>query len=192
VVITSAANCQSEPIAPVTIEMSGPATPVGAGYTVTNAFSDDQVITIEVEGYGSYEYSIDGGPWQTDNVFTGVAPGPHDVQVRDTATDNPCQGPQFNITLEDISTIDYPNFFTPNGDGIHDTWNIIGLGDQAAARIYIFDRYGKLVKQISSDGEGWDGTYNGTPLPSTDYWFSVQYVEEGVNKEFKAHFTMKR
>jgi gliding motility-associated-like protein len=192
VVITSAAYCQSEPIAPVTIEMSGPATPVGAGYTVTNAFSDNQVITIAVEGYGSYEYSIDGGPWQTDNVFTGVAPGPHDVQVRDTATDNPCQGPQFNITLEDISTIDYPNFFTPNGDGIHDTWNIIGLGDQAAARIYIFDRYGKLIKQISSDGEGWDGTYNGTPLPSTDYWFSVQYVEDGVNKEFKAHFTMKR
>nr|WP_291128526.1 T9SS type B sorting domain-containing protein [Flavobacterium sp. UBA7682] len=56
----------------------------------------------------------------------------------------------------------------------------------------MFDRYGKLLKQISSAGDGWDGTYNGQPLPSTDYWFTVDYPEQGGMKQFKAHFSLKR
>jgi len=89
--------------------------------------------------------------------------------------------------------IDYPRFITPNQDGYHDTWNIIGIatGDPTA-KIYIFDRFGKLIKQISPLGEGWDGTYNGNPLPSSDYWFRVEYTEDDIQKEFKGHFTLKR
>ncbi|MGV7107808.1 T9SS type B sorting domain-containing protein, partial [Flavobacterium sp. U410] len=64
--------------------------------------------------------------------------------------------------------------------------------DQNTTKLYIFDRYGKLVKQISPNGNGWDGTYNGRQLPSTDYWFSLQYEENGVAKEFRAHFSLKR
>ncbi|WP_395634167.1 T9SS type B sorting domain-containing protein, partial [Flavobacterium sp.] len=55
-----------------------------------------------------------------------------------------------------------------------------------------FDRYGKLLKQLSASGDGWDGTYNGQPLPSTDYWFTVDYPENGLMKQFKAHFSLKR
>ncbi|MFC6095016.1 T9SS type B sorting domain-containing protein [Flavobacterium qiangtangense] len=42
------------------------------------------------------------------------------------------------------------------------------------------------------DSQGWDGTMNGSPLPSTDYWFRVEFSEQGVAKEFKAHFSLKR
>ena len=89
--------------------------------------------------------------------------------------------------------IDYPKYFTPNGDGYNDTWNITGL-NQPDAKLYIFDRYGKLLKQISATdaSNGWDGTYNGNQMPSTDYWFSLQYTENNVAKEFKAHFALKR
>jgi gliding motility-associated-like protein len=59
-------------------------------------------------------------------------------------------------------------------------------------KVYIFDRYGKLLKQIISRAKGWDGTYNGQPLPATDYWFTVDYVEQNVPKQFKAHFSLKR
>ncbi|WP_146743712.1 T9SS type B sorting domain-containing protein, partial [Aequorivita sp. CIP111184] len=41
-------------------------------------------------------------------------------------------------------------------------------------------------------GQGWDGTYGGSPLPSSDYWFRIEYTEEGQTKEFKGHFTLKR
>ncbi|ESU20946.1 hypothetical protein FEDK69T_27300 [Flavobacterium enshiense DK69] len=90
-------------------------------------------------------------------------------------------------------TIGYPRFFTPNGDGYNDTWNIWSLSnDQPNAEIHIFDRYGKLVKQIVPGGNGWDGLFNGQTLPSTDYWFTVKYKENGAEKIFKAHFSMKR
>jgi gliding motility-associated-like protein len=49
-----------------------------------------------------------------------------------------------------------------------------------------------LIKQITPQGQGWDGTFNGNPLPSTDYWFTVEYLEATTTKEFKAHFTLKR
>ena len=69
---------------------------------------------------------------------------------------------------------------------------MIGLENQHNARLYIFDRYGKLLKQLSTSGDGWDGTYNGYILPSTDYWFKVEYLEQSQWKEFKAHFSLKR
>uniref|UniRef100_UPI0037510271 T9SS type B sorting domain-containing protein n=1 Tax=Flavobacterium sp. TaxID=239 RepID=UPI0037510271 len=84
------------------------------------------------------------------------------------------------------------HYFTPNGDGYHDSWNIVGLANQPNAKIYIFDRFGKLIKQISSNGDGWDGTFNGQQLPATDYWFSVNYLEQTIEKQFKAHFSLKR
>ncbi len=176
---------------------SGPAVKVGVGYYVSNAFSDVQTITVEVDGYGEYQYKLDEGPWQDSPVFTDVSRGEHKITVRDTKTDNPCDDLVIDdLVIEGASVIDYPNFFTPNGDGFHDTWNIVGLQGTGAV-IYIFDRYGKLMKQVSPDENGgWDGTFNGNPVPATDYWFTVTYPETVgdtvVNKEFKAHFSLKR
>ena len=96
------------------------------------------------------------------------------------------------IQIYDDVLLYVPNSFTPNGDGFHDTWNIVGLG--ASAKVFIFDRYGKLVKQIVPSGEGWDGTLNGEPLIATDYWFTVDYSEPktGESKVFHSHFSLKR
>ena len=91
-----------------------------------------------------------------------------------------------------IRIIDYPKFFTPNSDGYNDTWNIKDLSDQPNSKIYIFDRYGKLLKEISPIGTGWDGTLNANELPATDYWFKVYFDELGVPKVFKSHFALKR
>lgn len=173
---------------------SGQATiPAGTtGYEVTNAFSASQIITVLIEGYGTYEYSLDDGPRQSSNIFEDVTVGTHLIHVWDTegGVAYSCE----ELQIKEVSVIDYPHYFTPNGDGIHDTWNIVGLAGQPAARIYIFDRYGKLLKQISSAGNGWDGVYNGHLLPSDDYWFTVDFIESSTKqpRQFKAHFAMKR
>ena len=93
-----------------------------------------------------------------------------------------------------INIIDYPKYFTPNGDGYHDTWNISSLKSESNAKIYIFDRYGKLLKEIRPWSDGWDGTFNGILITINDYWFSVEYQVDGSDnlKQFKAHFTLKR
>jgi gliding motility-associated-like protein len=150
------------------------------------AFSDNHVIEATAIGNGVYEYSLDEGPWQESGVFENVSPGEHIVTARDI---NGC-----GINSAIVIVIDYPLYFTPNGDGFNDTWNIVGIENQPNAKIYIFDRYGKLLKQITPMGNGWNGTYNGNRLPTSDYWFTVEYDEpnDGTRKQFKAHFSLKR
>jgi gliding motility-associated-like protein len=134
----------------------------------------------------TFEFSLDNGPWQDDGVFTNVSAGNHIVTARDKSG---C-----GLVSETVLVIDYPLYFTPNGDGRNETWNIVGIDTQPNAKIYIFDRYGKLLKQLSPTGLGWDGTFNGSRMPTNDYWFVVVYTEPltGNTKEFKAHFTLKR
>jgi gliding motility-associated-like protein len=191
--MTSASALACNDVSPnFLVSQSGQAVvPAGTiGYTVTNAFSSNQTITIDVDGYGMYEFSLDEGPRQTSTVFENVSLGSHTITVWDTEGGLALSCDPLVIT--EVQTIDYPHYFTPNGDGIHDTWNIVGLQNQPTAKIYIFDRYGKLVKQISPAGEGWDGTYNGNLMLSTDYWFTVDYNEAAAIKQFKAHFALKR
>lgn len=138
-----------------------------------------------VGGYGTYEYSIDGVHWQSSNIFTGLTNGSYTISVRDKSE---C-GVKISNT---VYTVTYPNYFTPNGDGYNDTWNIDNLLPTYEAKIYIFDRYGKLIKEISPNGDGWDGTFNGTTLPATDYWFKIEFTVNNARNEFRSHFTLKR
>lgn len=149
----------------------------------TSGLSTIQAIVIG--GFGTYEYSLDQVEWQNSPVFTNLENNIYTIYVRDI---NGCGMENSNP----ITTISYPNYFTPNGDSYHDTWNISGLTNEFEAKIYIFDRYGKLLKQINPYGNGWDGKFNGLEMPSTDYWFKIEYVENGVQKEFKSHFSLKR
>jgi gliding motility-associated-like protein len=153
--------------------------------TETLAFSDNATITVDVNPFNSiYQYTLDNGLTQSSNVFTNVSPGQHIVTVTD---ENGCT----NLTKL-VTIIGYPTYFTPNGDSYNDTWNVVGL--DASAKVFIYDRYGKLIKQISPTGQGWDGTFNGQPMMSTDYWFTVDYSEPqtGEIKLFRSHFSLKR
>ncbi|MEZ4877988.1 MAG: choice-of-anchor L domain-containing protein [Flavobacterium sp.] len=189
--VTSTSALACETTSPIfTVVRSG--TAANLTYTVTNAFSDLQTIIVTNDGYGIYQYSLDDGPiLDNGGIFTNVSMGLHTVHVWDVRDVN---GYSCGVEdIEDVQIIDYPHYFTPNGDGIHDTWNIAGLGDYAnTTKIYIFDRQGKLLKQISPMSLGWDGTFNGKLMPASDYWFRVDYLEQGVMKQFRAHFALKR
>ncbi|MFD0965251.1 T9SS type B sorting domain-containing protein, partial [Pseudofulvibacter geojedonensis] len=134
----------------------------------TNAFAENhQVIATATSSLAGVEfiYTLDLGldteQVNTTGVFSGVTPGPHTVTISDA-------GGCWEDVL-DVFAIDYPHFFSPNGDGANDTWMIYGIEGIPISQIYIFDRYGKLLKQLDPDGAGWNGTYNGADMPSTDY-----------------------
>jgi gliding motility-associated-like protein len=147
--------------------------------------SSNNTITVIVSGEGDYEYALNNinGPYQDSNFFENVPPGLHTVFVRDRKN---C-----GIVNESVSVIGFPKFFTPNGDGFHDTWQVYGINhsSQIESIIYIFDRYGKLLKQLSPQSLGWDGTFNGEDLPSSDYWFHLKLPDGRI---FKSHFSLKR
>ena len=90
-----------------------------------------------------------------------------------------------------IAITGVPKYFTPNGDGYNDFWNVKGINNEFNPNtiIYIFDRYGKLIKQVLATGQGWDGTFAGQPMPSDDYWYTVK-LQDG--REIKGHFSLKR
>ena len=168
------------------VNVSSP--PIVTAEVTSLMFATNHVVEVTATGFGIsvYEYSLDNGAWQDSNLFENVSLGVHIVTVRDK---NGC-----GFASTSVLVIDYPLYFTPNGDGYNDTWNIAGIATQPNAVVYIFDRFGKLLKQLSPTGSGWNGTYNGVNLPTSDYWFSVEYNEpiDGKRKEFRAHFTLKR
>ncbi|MBO3116204.1 T9SS type B sorting domain-containing protein [Winogradskyella sp. DF17] len=147
--------------------------------------TENNTVTVFVSGEGDYDYAIENinGPYQDNNTFENLSPGLYTVYVRDK---NNC-----GIAEEDISVIGFPKFFTPNNDTYNDFWQIKGVSEQFQpnSRILIFDRYGKLLKELNPLGIGWDGTYNGEKMPTSDYWFSIT-LQDG--RTFTSHFTLKR
>ena len=146
--------------------------------------ADENTIKVNVTGTGNYVYSMDyDNAYQESPTFLNIAAGIHDIYIKDL---NGCGTLKIQVNIMGI-----PKFFTPNEDGYNDTWNLLGADatHNGKTLIYIFDRYGKLLKEISPLGSGWDGTFIGQALPADDYWYSMK-LEDG--RESKGHFTLKR
>lgn len=160
--------------------------PVKIENVVIDDITYNNKVIVTASGSGEFEYSLDkeSGPFQDSNVFENVEPGIHDVYVNDK---NGC-----GVVSQNIAIIGAPPFFTPNGDGKNEYWNLKGVSSSLGqnSKIEIYDRFGKLIYVITDFGDsGWDGTYNGTPLQSNDYWFVV-YLGNG--RMSKGHFSLKR
>lgn len=138
-------------------------------------------VLLSSNSVGSYEYSLNGIDFQDNNTFYGLENGEYTVYVRDK---NGC-----GVSSEEVYLLMYPKYFTPNGDTLNDNWRIKFSENEPNLIVTIFDRYGKLMTQFDSSAIGWDGTYQGNEMPSSDYWFIVKR-ENG--KEFKGHFSLKR
>lgn len=149
---------------------------------ITNELSGDNSAEIVATGNGDYEYSIDGVHFQNSPIFTDLNNLIYIAYVRDK---NGC-----GTVSQEFYLIQIPKFFTPNGDGYNDYWNLKGIRqNNAGSLISIYDRFGKLMKQMSPMGAGWNGTYNGKLMPSDDYWFTIE-LQDG--RSAKGHFALKR
>lgn len=165
--------------AEITVELSEPA-------EIINIDTEDWTVNqnsifISVSGIGDYEYSLDGLNYQSESVFMNLKTGIYTVYVRDI---NGC-----GIVEQEVALLNYPKFFTPNGDGINETWRIPFSWFEENLTVLIFDRYGKVITGFDADSPGWDGKYNGRKLPSTDYWFLVTRQDGRIHR---GHFSMIR
>lgn len=159
--------------------------PVINGVNVNEISSGLQII-IQTSSNGNFEYAIESeqGPYQNSNIFNNAPQDTSVVYVRDK---DGCGLAEFKL----LGVNRFPKFFTPNADGAHDFWQYNSKNEDnfTMLSIHIYDRYGKLMKQINPNGEGWNGTMNGNKLPTSDYWYKA-LASNGMI--FNGHFTLKR
>lgn len=140
---------------------------------------DHRTVTILTSTTGDYEYALDDLNYQDSNIFYGVTGGVRTAYVR-----NRC-----GRYTEEFDLIILPKFFTPNGDGYNDTYQIEGNSMVPKVKIAIFDRHGALIIYLDERNSSWDGTFNGNPLPATDYWYKANFID---GSEMKGHFSLLR
>lgn len=173
-----------------TVELAQPLSITLDDITIESDGENNTITIIEANlGNGDYEYALDDvfGPYQDENVFTNVAPGIRQLYVNDKTS---CAQAVIAIPV-----LGFPKYLTPNGDGINDTWGVLGLRSEyfRELNIQIFDRYGMLIKQLGPGEPEWDGTFVGKPLPSSEYWFKANVKNyEGDLLTVKGHFSLIR
>lgn len=171
----------------LTVEVTAEGYELNSGNRVRLLVGSDPLV------FDQFEYSITGpdGPYQADNIFTNVDGGLYTGYVRAIS------GCGSLVASDPFLIVNYPTFFTPNGDGINETWRPLGLENlniTGDVDIYVYDRHGKLLTRLDPLGPGWDGTYNGQLMTPTDYWFKAFFRNEldGTPVFFNGHFSLKR
>ena len=157
-------------------------------------------LDVNIDGNSPYCYSLDGDTYGEEGDLPTYLPiGWNQLYVKDT------YGCKSSALFQvEPTPIEPEKYFTPNGDGVNETWDVLNLNIYPAYIVEIFDRHGKrlFIQRVGNfntggqntvDGDefkGWDGKYNGHDMPSDDYWYLIT-VEE-IRKQYTGHFTLKR
>lgn len=181
--VMSRGTCQAEDDYTLTVN----SLPVITGIDSVGV-KDRDIVTDPSKGTGSLTYWVDNEKSSSnESVVYDLTFSNHTAYVKDEIgcmTSYPFEVKAPQIVIDD--------YFTPNGDGVNDNWVIAELVDvYPDAKVQIYDRSGKLlIEFMGSDENGWDGTYNGKPMPSTDYWYVININE--IDRVFTGHFTLLR
>lgn len=178
VTITNSNGCSATKL--FTVNESSEATYISAD--INDFQSDGNLVLINYSGLGNYVFSLDGTRFQSSPLFDDVTPGEYQIFIRD----------EFGCGIVGPFTIyvlDYPHFFTPNGDGFNDFWGINIPANREFSTLQIFDRFGKILFSTADSSARWDGKFNGHALTSTDYWFVLNFRN---GRTVKGHFSLKR
>jgi gliding motility-associated-like protein len=175
VVVTSSLGCSATKTFTVIERLA----PVVASVNV-----DGTTVTVNLQNQDveNYEFSLDAINYQPSNIFTDVATGQGTVTVRER-----------HFCGQDTETfVVYiiPTFFTPNNDNSNDVFTISGLLYYPNAKAYIFDRYGRLLRELNRTNPYWDGTFSNEKLPASDYWYIIK-LDDSL-PEIRGHFSLLR
>jgi len=147
----------------------------------------NEITAVATGGVEDYTFIFDGDDNGTDNTYYINRTDTYTVQVIDA---NGCMV-EAQILMEFID-IELPNFFSPDGDGMNDTWIPRNMEGFPEILTIVFDRYGRELYRITQNSQGWNGMYQGSMLPTGDYWYVVKLNGERDEREFVGHFTLYR
>lgn len=141
---------------------------------INNALIEgNQVTILAVNGIKPYRYKLDSGSYQLSNVFDNVPKGDHTIEVIDAC----------GFVTRDFSIINVKNVITPNDDGVNDFIDYSDLMTKSEPILEIYDRNGVLVfKGDTNNNFIWNGKLNGRVLPTSSYWYILEWTESGNPK----------
>ena len=148
---------------------------------IIDVLVDETTATILIEGVGNFLYSIDGVNYQSSNIFPISEGGLYFAYAKEE---------ECGEDRKQFVAIAIPRFFTPNNDGVNDTWSIKGMRYYPKASVRIYNRFGQLITSLSASNWSWDGTLNGKKIPATDFWYVLKLNDTIPEK--KGHFSIKR
>lgn len=156
--------------------------------TITLEQSNLNEITATAQG-GVQDYTFYFNEEQTnqENVYRISATDTYTVRVVDQ---NGCEA----VASIDMEYIDLgiPDFFTPDGDEMNQTWAPQNIEAFPNVLTIIYDRYGRELYRMERNDDPWNGLYQGNQLPTGDYWYVIRLREENDDREFIGHFTLYR
>ncbi|QLC67874.1 T9SS type B sorting domain-containing protein [Flavobacterium sp. LPB0248] len=187
-------NCESERLA-ITVKMQDTQIPIANSPQQFCIQKSSKISDIKIDGQNIKWYESSSS---TSNLSesTSLENG---ITYYASQTVSTCESDRIPVTISILEAsagdcirlaneIPYPKFFTPNGDSFNDIWTIDPDYLAPNSSIRIFDRYGKLIKELRLN-TSWDGTYLGNLEPASDYWFSATRIN---GTEYKGHFSLKR
>ncbi|SHG56134.1 gliding motility-associated C-terminal domain-containing protein [Flavobacterium micromati] len=146
----------------------------------------NEIVATATGGITNYQFSLDGESAGSQSSFIITKSGNYTVTVTDASGCTATATRFFEFV-----DIKIPNAFTPNGDGNNDTWAPTNTINYKDLTFDVFDRYGRRIGKYT-EGQFWDGRYNGAELPSGDYWYVVKIKQSNDGREFVGHFTLYR
>jgi len=187
-------NCESEPLA-VTVKIQDTQIPIADSPQKFCIQKKASIANIDITGQNIKWFDSASSAINLPEI-TLLENG---LTYYASQTINSCESDRIPVTIaileatsaDCINLVDelpYPKFFTPNNDGYNDTWTIDFTYLAPNTGIRIFNRYGKLIKELHNNSV-WDGTYIGRNEPASDYWFTVTRLN---GTEFRGHFSLKR
>jgi len=156
---------------------------IGVEEVIIEDFRFNNRVTVILASDESAEnmwYSLDAGAnFQESNTFSNVLPGLYDLVLNDG-----CGREERELLVGGM-----PAFFTPNGDGMHDEISLYNPEFFPAYTLSIFNRYGKLLKTLTEQDNGWDGTYLNQDMPAGGYWYVLELAN---GRTIRGNFSLKR
>ncbi|WP_405398046.1 T9SS type B sorting domain-containing protein [Maribacter sp. Asnod2-G09] len=152
---------------------------------VVDKTGPNEVLATAEGGYGEYEFFFNGQSYGEETTFTTNESGIVNVRVRDARG---CEL-ELSVPFEFTGMLEFPNFFTPDGDNLNDIWSPKNRDLFDGVEVRIYDRYGRVVA-VLDEVSGWDGTYEGKEVPTGDYWYVVNANSDSL--KYVGHFTLYR
>ncbi|MNK85897.1 hypothetical protein D3C87_1057940 [compost metagenome] len=187
-------NCESERFA-ITVKVQDTQIPIADSPQQFCIQKNAKISNIEINGQNIKWYESSSAT----NILSESTSLENGITYYASQTVSTCESDRIPVTINVleatardcihlVNELPFPKFFTPNGDGFNDTWTIDPDYLAPNSSIRIFDRYGKLIKELALN-TSWNGTYLENQLPASDYWFTATRIN---GTEYRGHFSLKR